>query len=463
MKNSKLSKIFIVLFAVCLLTAISCSKSATSSSAPAASTASAGGSAQAITAADLEKATGDLLYWSCFGGDSMIWENWRIDEFRKLYPGVNVTVQSVPESAGMTNGVLLAAIAGGTAPDVLVADNFVAGYGFASQGAFAPWDPYLEAMGLSFNEFLPGFRGLMQYNGQTYLLPQDSNVIMLFINTDMTKEAGLDINNYPKNLDDLADWSEKLTVKDGAGRISRYGFIPWLDYPGESPTTWPFMFGAEIYDPETKKLELTDPRIVASFQWLREWAQNYDPVAIRGFTQTAGGFFSPDHLFFQDKLAMTVTGNWVTNAIRIYAPHVNYTVVPIPVPPGGRERSTPLGSNVFAMPRGTKRPDLAALLFKFTQRPEINADNFDNWRSIPVIDRLFEGVSWTQKGDSIYALERQLANSNKSGHPALTPVSAELQQALIALLDDVIFNNKDPLPLLQDLQTRLQSQLDRAR
>jgi multiple sugar transport system substrate-binding protein len=452
MKKSMLAKFvcgfFVVFLAVMVVT---CKKSG--------SAAVAGG--RALTLEELEKATGDMLYWSSFGGDSLIWENWRVGEFTKTYPNIRVDVQSVPESAGMTNGKLLAAIAGGNPPDVLVADNFVAAYGFAGQGAFEPWDPYLEAIGLSFNDFLPGFRDLMQYDGKTYLLPQDSNVIMLYINTDMIKAAGLDINKYPTNLVELAEWSEKLTVRDASGRITRYGFIPWLDYPGESPTTWPFMFGADIYNTATGKLELTDPRIVASFQWMREWAQKYDPVAIRGFTQSAGGFFSPDHLFFQDKLAMTVTGNWVTNAIRIYAPQVNYTVVPIPVPPGGRERSTPLGSNVFAIPRGSKRPDLAALFFKFTQKAEINADNFDNWRSIPCIDRLFDDVSWTKKNDPIYKLERELANSSKSGHPALCSVAAELQQSLIALLDNVIYNNRDPLPLLQDLQTRLQAELDK--
>ena len=457
MKKSVFKKLALVLLTVAFLSAmaVSCTRS---SSAP---TTAAGNSGRTLTAAELESATGDLLYWSCFAGDSMIWENWRVGEFRKLYPNVVVDLQSVPESAGMTNGQLLAAIGGRNPPDVLVADNYVAAYGFAGQGAFEPWDPYLEAMGVSFTDFLPGFRDLMQYNGQTFLLPQDSNVIMLYLNTDMIREAGLDINNYPTNLVELADWAERLTVRDSSGRVTRYGFIPWIDYPGETPVTWPFMFGAEIYNPATNRLELTDSRVVAAFQWMREWAQKYDPVAIRGFTQTAGGFFSPDHLFFQDKLAMTVTGNWVTNALRIYAPQVNYTVVPIPVPPGGRERSTPLGSNVYAIPKGAKRPDLAALFFKFTQRAEINADNFDNWRSIPCIDRLFDDVSWTKNNDPIYKLERELANSAKSGHPALCPVSAELHQSLLALLDDVIFNNRDPLPLLQALQNRLQPELDR--
>ncbi|MDR1230588.1 MAG: extracellular solute-binding protein, partial [Spirochaetaceae bacterium] len=269
----------------------SCSKKDSASS-------GAVGSGGPVTWEELEKATGDLTYWSAFTGDSLTWDDWRVDEFEKIYPAVKVDIQSVPQ-AGMTNGKLLAAIAGRTAPDTLVSDDYVSSYGFAGQGAFEPWDPYLEAIGLSIDDFMPGFRSLMQYDGKTYLLPQDSNVIMLYLNTDMVREAGLDITKYPTNMDELMDWAEKLTVRDASGRITRYGFIPWQDQPGDAPTLWPFMFGAELYNQATGKLELTDPRVVAAFQWMREWAQTYDPVAIRGFTQSAGGFFSPDHPFFQ--------------------------------------------------------------------------------------------------------------------------------------------------------------------
>jgi multiple sugar transport system substrate-binding protein len=452
----KKSRLIIAAFLLAALAAgfAACSRQGGASASPAAR------SDGPVTQEDLEKASGELVYWSAFTGDSLTWDEWRVDEFKKLYPDITVDIQSVPQ-AGMTNGKLLAAIAGGTVPDTLVSDDYVSSYGFAGQGALEPWDPYLEAIGLSIDDFMPGFRSLMQYDGKTYLLPQDSNVIMLYLNTDMVKEAGLDIANYPTNLEELADWAEKLTVRDAGGRITRYGFIPWQDQGNDAPTMWPFMFGAELYNQATGKLELTDPRVVASFQWMREWAQKYDPVAIRGFTQSAGGFFSPDHPFFQNKLAMTVTGNWVANALRIYAPNVNYTVVPIPVPPGGRERSTPLGSNVFAIPKGARRPDLAAVFFKFTQRAEINADNFDVWRSIPCVDAVFDDVSWTKNNDPIYRLEREIANSPKSGHPALCPVSAELNQQLIALRDDVIYNNADPAVLLQQLQDRLQPELDK--
>jgi hypothetical protein len=42
--------------------------------------------------------------------------------------------------------------------------------------------------------------------------------------------------------------------------------------------------------------------VVASFEWMRHVGQN-TIRGHKGFTQSACGFFSPDHPFFQDKLA----------------------------------------------------------------------------------------------------------------------------------------------------------------
>jgi ABC-type glycerol-3-phosphate transport system substrate-binding protein len=456
MRKMILAMTAVAVIGFCFAALTSCSKKTTGGS-----TVKSGA---VIKAEDLEKASGTLEYWSAFTGDSLKWDEWRVAEFEKAYPNVKVNLQSVPESAGVGNGKLLSVIASGNPPDVIVGDDFVTTFGYAGQGAFEPWDPYLDAIGLKVGDFMPGFRNLMQYEGKTYLLPQDSNVYFMFINTDLADAAGLDyVNNYPKTIDELTEWADKLTIKDSAGRVTQYGFIPWADRGNDEPSTWPFMYGAEIYNASTNKLELTDPRVVAAYEWQRQFAKKFDPTVAKAIVQTAGGFFSPAHPFFQNKLAMTISGNWTTNALRIYAPDIKYVCVPIPVPAGGRAGATTLGSNVFAIPKGSKRPDLAALFFKFTQRAEINADNFDTWRSIPCIDAIFDDVSWTKKGDPIYLLEREIANNPASGHPALCAVSAELSKQLAAIRDEVIYSGKDPLPLLQDVQNRLQPELDKSK
>ena len=114
---------------------------------------------------------------------------------------------------------------------------------------------------------------------------------------------------------------------------------------------------------------------------------------------------------------------------------------------------------MFLLPKGAKRPDLAYRFYNFCITTAISANNFDIWRSIPTNNKQFDEVSWTKKGDPIYKIERELANSPNSGHAALTKVAAQLGDDLNALRDDVIYNNKDPLPLLQALQSKFEKQL----
>ena len=161
------------------------------------------------------------------------------------------------------------------------------------------------------------------------------------------------------------------------------------------------------------------------------------------------------------KVGMTLTGNWFTNALKIYAPDVNYKVCAVPVPDYGRANCTAYGCNVFGIPAGTDNADLAALFIKFCMQGVINEDNFATWRSIPVIDSEFDNVSLTKNGDEIYALEREIANNPECGIPALCSVSSELSQEFQSLREQVIYNTDTDIPAaLQTLQDKMQATMD---
>ena len=399
--------------------------------------------------------TGTLTYWSPFGGDSLKWDQWRVGEFEKANPGIKVDLVATP-AGGVNTGKLLAAIAGGDAPDIALSDNASAAYSFAANGTAIPWD--MSKITMKVGDMLPGMREMTQINGQTYLLPQDSNVIMLYMNVKVFKEAGLDVKKPPKTLDELDALAAKLD-KYTSSSIDRFGFIPWLDYGNDNPFYWGWMFGAKIYDTQTKKLYLTEQPLVNVYKWMNKYAQKKSPTEMKSFTSGFGALFSPDHPFMTGKVAMTVVGNWFTNALRIYAPNIEYAVAKVPTPAGGRAGGTILQSNVFLLPKGAKRPDLAYKFYNFCETTKVLANDFDIWRSIPTNNKQFDEVSWTKKGDPIYKIERELANSPNSGHAALTRVAAQLGDDLNALRDDVIYNNKDPLPLLQGLQDKFTKQL----
>ena len=401
-----------------------------------------------------------ITYWYPWGGDSEKWDLWRIGVFEEMYPDIKINAVYVPEDGGLANGKLLAAIAGNNAPDVVISNNASLSYSLAAQGALQPLDEALKNAGFKESDLLAAFQSIMKYDGTTYLFPHDSNVNLLYYNTDLFMEAGLDPNKPPVTIDELDAYAEKLTKVSASGQISRIGIVPWLD-AGDDSFIWGWMFGGKFYDAKTNKLTLTTKPLEDTYNWLRSYAKKYNPERIQAFSKGFGGAFSPDHPFFNGKVAMTVNGNWFTNALRIYAPQVNYRVAAIPAPATGRQNASTFGTNVFLVPKGTKHLDAVVKFMLFASKPEISADNINTWRSLSAWKEETPAVIWYANDDPIYKMELEIANNPNSGHPALCPVSTQLSDDLRLLRDNVIYNDVDPAPLLKDLQTRLQKELDK--
>ena len=216
---------------------------------------------------------GSFTYWSAFTGDSATWDQERIDAFNEAYKDLGITceVQFVPDGAGINNGKLLSAIAGGTAPDLLITDNPTSAYQYVAEGSFMPLDNILKQIDLDVASFYDGCKDVMYYQDQCYLIPQDTNVIMLYFRPDIAKECGLDIDNPPTTLDELDAWAEAMTVAEG-DNYSRMGIIPWLD-SGNDAFVVPFFFGADPYDKENNKINLTSENMVNYMKWIQSYAK----------------------------------------------------------------------------------------------------------------------------------------------------------------------------------------------
>ena len=240
--------------------------------------------------------SGHFTYWSAFTGDSAAWDQKRIDAFNEAYAdlGIVCDVQFVPDGAGINNGKLLSAIAGGTAPDLLITDNPTSAYQYVAEDSFLALDDILADIQLDTADFFDGCKDVMVYNGATYLVPQDTNVIMLYYNPDIAAECGLDPENPPTTLDELNAWSDAMTVQEADGSFSRFGIIPWLD-SGDDAFVVPYIFGANPYIQAENKINLTDEQMLTYMNWIKDFSDKYDPERINAFTSGLGGMFSPDH------------------------------------------------------------------------------------------------------------------------------------------------------------------------
>lgn len=79
------------------------------------------------------------------------------------------------------------------------------------------------------SDIVPATVVTYSYKGQQICMPFNSSTLLLYYNVDAFKEVGLDPENPPKTLAEVADACAKLTVKDASGNVTRYGYNAVLD------------------------------------------------------------------------------------------------------------------------------------------------------------------------------------------------------------------------------------------
>lgn len=76
--------------------------------------------------------------------------------------------------------------------------------------------------GIQEDDFYPSLLRSVSYQDEAIALPLSNSTLIMYYNEDALKEAGY--SEPPKTLDELVEYTEKLTKKDESGNITQYGF-----------------------------------------------------------------------------------------------------------------------------------------------------------------------------------------------------------------------------------------------
>lgn len=76
---------------------------------------------------------------------------------------------------------------------------------------------------LAKEDLVQGAVNTYTYQGTQVCMPFNASTILLYYNVDAFEEVGLDADNPPSTLSELAEACEKLTVKGDNGNVTRYG------------------------------------------------------------------------------------------------------------------------------------------------------------------------------------------------------------------------------------------------
>jgi multiple sugar transport system substrate-binding protein len=294
-----------------------------------------------------------------------------IARYQQLHPNIKIDWTAyTPQQDPSTYQTLLTAISGGKAPDIAMIDRFLTAE-FAAEGAVEPITPYLpkNAATLATDKHLPGaWSELHGFNGSLYGVPviyDNVGFWALYYNKTLLQAAG--ITTPPTTWAQLNADAKQATKKAGS-RITTLGYMPYTDTAGELDN---FLYGEQghLISSDGKTAKLNNPVAVKA---LGEEVAVID--AEGGWSQVAR-WIPPStapasqNPFFMQTAAMTDGGDWYLQDIALYAPKMQFGIVPLPNP-AGKDYGAWAGGWSFQLVKGAAHPTEATAFMDYLTSPD---------------------------------------------------------------------------------------------
>jgi multiple sugar transport system substrate-binding protein len=279
-----------------------------------------------------------------------------IPAFNALYPNIKIKAQAIPDSDMRQK--LLAAVAGGEAPDIARMD-IVQVPEFAELGGLAAVDELISDFATYSEQFYPGTLATNMFQGHYYGLPLDTNTRLLFFNPDLLEEAG--VTAPPATFDDFQAAAEKVKAlgKSGVTGFSEGGTGAWNVLP------WIWSNGGAITDDKYTVATgyLNSEGSVGAVTLLKQWLDD----GLISPTIRDGGVATSEELA-KGNVAMIVDGPWMPAIFAAQYPDFKFDLSAFPKGPGGSV--SVVGGEDIVLFDSSKSKDAALAFMQFiTSQP----------------------------------------------------------------------------------------------
>jgi multiple sugar transport system substrate-binding protein len=226
-----------------------------------------------------------------------------VGRFKQRYPNVNVKDNYVPVNLWSDYAnKLTTQIAGGQVPDLI----HVAIEGtrlVVSKGLLDPLDDYIAAdadmQALLANEMAQPLKDAFTVDGKLYQIPVEWNNMVIFYNTKLFADAGLQPPVPEWTWDDFLNAAKALTKGSGGDKVYgfgvpfyTFGLVPWFLTNSTYPLT-----------DDWSDSNLNDPKVLETVTFIHDLIRVHEVAPSVEGTDNA-------QLFPAGKLAMTGFGRW---------------------------------------------------------------------------------------------------------------------------------------------------------
>lgn len=298
-----------------------------------------------------------------------------VDEFKKLYPNIEVDFQQLPgNSDDVKKGIMAPLAANDTDPDVFSTDIIWLSQ-FASAGWVLDVTQDLEAMK---DNYVAGPLSTCYFNGKAYAFPNYTDVGLLYYRSDLIKTP-------PKTWDELVQTCKENIGKNGI----EYGFL-YQAFQGEPVVCNALEFIKQNggNDFENGKFVINSPNSIEALEFMRSLID--DKISPEGVLT-----HKPDdsRAIFEEGKALFMR-NWTY----AYAPSQADTskvkgkvgVAPLPIGPKGKESSGTLGGWNIAINAHTDNKEAALLFAKFMSSEAAQKNRTMMASTFPTLKSLYD-------------------------------------------------------------------------
>jgi ABC-type glycerol-3-phosphate transport system substrate-binding protein len=397
--------------------------------------------------------TGNVLAQETLSVGTWMWnepgigEWWQLaaKKFEDENPGVSLEIRNLPVNDYMTQ--LVVELASGNPADVVsVSANLPE---VQASGGLVPLNPMIEASGLA-GRVEQACWDRVTFDGKIMAVPIAGRTLVLLYNEAMFAEAGL--SGPPTSPEQFLDYARKLTVKDDAGNVTRYGAS--MVHVNEEPTyemlmMWSIAFGGRLTDGQ--KPTLTDPAVVKALSFMKTL---YDEGLIpRGRPED-----DQRAIFANGESAMEIDGPWQVPFVRRVNPDLVDKIKAARLPWNGPATG---GPNVMVAVGETDNQELAWKFIQTVLSEEVQA-RFNEFSD--VVPCAVGAVQETILKEKPY-LAPELAHF-QGGPIAPTPagfedVASEFQAIVLNAVTSVIQEGADPATALAEAQNEVTAAFNR--
>ena len=234
-----------------------------------------------------------------------------------LLPNIRVSERAMSLSAlWMAN--MAAVRVGSGMPDVIVSDRPTLPKE-AADGVYMNLQAWADRDNVTRDQFYSWAWDQTLYEGDTYGLPHETDVTVLFYNKNLFEAAGLDPNDPPETWAEVEAAADVLDVQNDDGTYARIGFFPLWN---RGVDIWQYTNDAAmIADDGT--IQINNQNMVETVGWIQSWVDRYGGwEALREFEASANAA-APNDNFMTSRVAMRVDIFGYNSLLEFYRPRTN--------------------------------------------------------------------------------------------------------------------------------------------